>query len=386
MYMNFWYAVEESDKVVTGKPTEFRALRQSFVLFRDEAGKVHCLHNVCAHRGGALGHGILRHSDKGTSIECPYHGWQFNEQGTCNKIPALGPDNQENLPSRAKVDSYPTEEHYGIVFAFLGDLPEDERPPLLLPHNNPRGIDYSDTSKWRSVHAQFALSANYERAVENGIDPAHNEFTHPRHGFSGNKDSYFVPDFDLIQDKWGAGWNIDFYGPPSTHATLHKTETPREKEGFMDVTSGFLGCNQIYTYIHISPTNFMHQYLYECPIDEHHTRVFFIGMLNFLPRDVATDEEIIEMNAIIAGDDIRVLEPLEPIETPDNMTQEVMTPPDKPIVRYREMLKEWDQLGWRLDAKAIKEASGKKVYAIPSPDRRKKKGWVFEAAPLISSE
>jgi phenylpropionate dioxygenase-like ring-hydroxylating dioxygenase large terminal subunit len=34
-------------------------------------------------------------------------------------------------PTRAKVDSYPTVEKYGIVFAFLGDLPEAERPPML---------------------------------------------------------------------------------------------------------------------------------------------------------------------------------------------------------------------------------------------------------------
>lgn len=386
MYMNFWYAMEESHKVVAGKPVEVRALRQSFALFRDQHGKVHCVHNVCPHRGAALGKGILRQNEGGTSIECPYHGWQFNGAGQCNKIPSLGPDGQEKLPARAKVDSYPTEEHYGVIFAFLGDLPADERPPLQLPHNNPRGIDYSDTSKWRHVHAQFLVNANYERCVENGVDPAHNEFTHPRHGFSGNRREYRVPDFDLIKDKWGAGWKIDFFAPASTHDTLYKADVPRDREGYMEVTSGFTGPNQIYTYIHISPTNFMHQYLYETPIDEHNTRAFFIGMVNFLPRDVASDEEIIEMNSIIAEDDIRVLNPIEPKETPDTMTQEVMMPADKAIVRYREMLKSWDTLGWRLDTEAIKAQSGKKTFAIPSPARREKKGWVFDPVPLLTRQ
>ncbi len=30
-----------------------------------------------------------------------------------------------------RVDALPVEERYGIVFAFLGELPETERPPIM---------------------------------------------------------------------------------------------------------------------------------------------------------------------------------------------------------------------------------------------------------------
>ena len=33
--------------------------------------------------------------------------------------------NGGKVPARAKIDAYPVQEKYGIVFAFLGDLPED---------------------------------------------------------------------------------------------------------------------------------------------------------------------------------------------------------------------------------------------------------------------
>ena len=36
----------------------------------------------------------------------------------------------EKPPARAKVDSYPVIEKYDIIFAFLGDLSEEERPGL----------------------------------------------------------------------------------------------------------------------------------------------------------------------------------------------------------------------------------------------------------------
>ena len=29
------------------------------------------------------------------------------------------------------IDAYPVEEKYGVIFVFLGDLPEEERPPIM---------------------------------------------------------------------------------------------------------------------------------------------------------------------------------------------------------------------------------------------------------------
>ena len=101
------------------------ALGQQFALFRDSGGRAHCLADVCAHRGGSLGMGKF----KDNCIECPYHGWRYNGDGQCTYMPTLGKD--VKVPTRARVDSYPVEERYGVVFAFLGDLPAEERPPIM---------------------------------------------------------------------------------------------------------------------------------------------------------------------------------------------------------------------------------------------------------------
>ena len=106
MFINFWYAAEES-KNLTDKPMHVRMLGQDFVFFRDSSGEAHCLSNTCCHRGASLAHGKI----KGDCVECPYHGWQFDGEGACQRIPSLGKD--ANIPNRAKLAAYPTKEKYG---------------------------------------------------------------------------------------------------------------------------------------------------------------------------------------------------------------------------------------------------------------------------------
>ena len=123
-------------------------------------------------------------------VVCPYHGWEFNGEGKCVNIPSIGYG--KKTPARAKVDAYPVQEKYGIVFAFLGDLPEEERPPLL-------NVEEYDDPAWRAnTVLVLDVPYYYERSIENGLDPAHNEFVHPTHGHQGlNREEYKVNPIEL---------------------------------------------------------------------------------------------------------------------------------------------------------------------------------------------
>ena len=164
MYINFWYPIALSTEITNDEPHMVQIMSLNFVAFRDSKGAAHVVSNTCIHRGGALGKGKI----KDDCVVCPYHGWEFSGDGKCANIPTLPRDQKPS--ARAKIDSYPTEERYGILFAFFGDLPEDERPPLF-------DITEYDAEGWRANDVVvFEVNAYYQRSIENGLDGAHNEW------------------------------------------------------------------------------------------------------------------------------------------------------------------------------------------------------------------
>jgi hypothetical protein len=142
------------------------------------------------------------------------------------------------------------------------------------------------------------------------------------------------------------------------------------------------GPNTLITWITFGENRSLHQYIFEAPVDGNHTKIFFINLRSFM-LEPEHDEYIRNANLRVTVEDIAVLEGLYPVRTPETRTREILTPSDKPVVRYREFLEDWNAKGWRLDTKALQEKHGDVAYAIPCPDRRNSGNWVLEPVPLI---
>jgi phenylpropionate dioxygenase-like ring-hydroxylating dioxygenase large terminal subunit len=352
-------------------------LGQDFVLFRDADGIARCLSNTCAHRGGSLGHGKV----KGTNIQCPYHGWQFDGEGRCRKIPSLGPD--ATIPPRARVDAYPTEERYGLVFAFLGDIPAAERPPIMAIE------EYSGARPdegWRATVQHFDWAFDYKRSMENGIDAAHNEFVHPTHGFSGERDDIDirVPSPNLDVTEWGAGFFGEKEAPPLADKKMHEA-SGRTGNAVVRAGTGYHGVSNLWTFIYPTPEMKIHQYLFETPIDPGHTSLYLVNLRNFL-LDSEGDQRMMDRNLNTAMQDRVVLTDVRPVLTPETRIKELFTPADSPIGQYRDRLLEWEERGWRIDSEQVERNQRKVAYAIPCPDRRNSKGWILDPIPLLPAK
>jgi phenylpropionate dioxygenase-like ring-hydroxylating dioxygenase large terminal subunit len=377
MFINFWYAAGASADL-KDQPLKRTMLGQTFVLFRDSKGLAHCLSNVCSHRGGSLAGGKVR----GDCVECPYHGWRFDGAGVCVKIPSLGPVDgaagSAKIPARTKIDSYPVQEKYGLIFCFLGDLPEAERPPIMeIPEYGREG--------WRATVQQPGVwNIDYKRSIENSIDPAHNEYVHDTHGFSGERDDYRVHELNIKETAWGIGFFNKMHSPPLPEARM-RAASGRTENAFIEAGTGNHGPSAVWTHIHPSPHAHIHQYLYETPIDETHTQVYLVTLRNFLTTE-DDDKRIMDRNMYVALQDKAVLEDVEPVETPRTNTHEVLMPADVPIARFREFCKQWEARGWRIDMDKVAATRGRTAYAIPSPERRTSKGWVIDPVPLIASQ
>jgi phenylpropionate dioxygenase-like ring-hydroxylating dioxygenase large terminal subunit len=367
MYINFWYPVCTSEELDKDNPRRVELLEMRLVAFRDSSGSAHVLSDICIHRGGSLGEGKVT----GDCVQCPYHGWEFDGDGHCTKIPPMG---DSKPPARAKVDSYPVDEKYGVVFAFLGDLPESERPPLY---------EVAELGKegWQiSGPVVLEIDTYFERSIENGLDPLHNEFVHPRQGApTVESDQIEVEDAE-----WGSRFVVNFGGYTQAENRLKVAQTSDTETEGLHAGSWHHGPNTMMTEIHLPENNSFIQYVYEAPLSSTRTRIYLVSARNNT-LGAENDDWIHETYVKIAAEDVAILENLWPIRTPDTLTKELMTPGDAPVIRYREYLKDWEKRGWRIDQKILQQEYGNTAWAIPSPARRESGNWVLDPVPLIAA-
>jgi len=69
---------------------------------------VHCLNDVCPHRGAPLSQGWVSEVQGHDCVVCPYHGWAFDEEGVLRDVPAA--EKAEAWPRKQLVDSYAVQE------------------------------------------------------------------------------------------------------------------------------------------------------------------------------------------------------------------------------------------------------------------------------------
>ncbi len=365
MYINFWYPICTSEDINDAGPIRVELLGVRLVTFRDAHGKAHVLSDICVHRGGSLSKGKV----DGDSVQCPYHGWKYAGNGACVEIPST---KGKKPPGRARVDSYPVCEKYGVVFAFLGDLPEAERAPEPF-------VDEFEQDGWRiSGPVVFEIDAYFERSVENGLDPIHNEFVHPAQGAPAVDEERFT----VEDDDWGCRFEVEFGAYKQALSRQKIVESSPDAPEGLRAGSWHIGPNTLITGIHLPGNISFIQYFYEAPIDKHRTKIYFVNARNNT-LEADKDDWINSTFMNIAGEDRNIIENLWPRGTPDSLTKELLLPGDAAVVKYREYLKAWENNGWRIDWSTLRRDEDDVAYAIPSPGRRDSRNWVIDTIPLM---
>lgn len=143
-------------------PQRVVLLGEALAVFLTERGRPAVVADRCAHRGASLSMGKV----EGESIQCPYHGWEWAEDGACTRIPSL-PD-QSQIPARARIPAFPAREHWGLVWTVL------EEPLGELPT-----MPWFDADEWIWGHGTpFELPVSLGIMIENFRDVAHFAFVH----------------------------------------------------------------------------------------------------------------------------------------------------------------------------------------------------------------
>jgi 5,5'-dehydrodivanillate O-demethylase len=128
----FWHPVMRIRDLPCGRAKPLEVLGEQFTIYRGESGTPHVTAQRCAHRGTQLSLGWV----EGDDLRCRYHGWRFDASGQCVEQP------NEDRPfcQRMKIDTYPTREYAGLIFAYLGagepppfrHYPDFDRPGVVV--------------------------------------------------------------------------------------------------------------------------------------------------------------------------------------------------------------------------------------------------------------
>ncbi|AFY95729.1 Rieske 2Fe-2S domain-containing protein [Chamaesiphon minutus] len=193
-----WYPVfyiEDLDKLT---PTPFTLLDRDLVIWWDtQASQWRAFDDRCPHRLARLSEGRI--AEDGL-LECPYHGWAFTGNGTCDRIPQQLPDAKAETSRRACVKSLPTAVEQGLLFIYAGTPARAEQTPIpLIPVPM---VDGKPTDGWLVLNTFRDLPYDALTLLENVLDPSHLPYTH--HGSVGKRSNASPVELEVTSsDKLG---------------------------------------------------------------------------------------------------------------------------------------------------------------------------------------
>lgn len=157
-----WYVILPSaDLPKKSKPLAIKRFGLGLVLWRGNDNQIRIFLDRCPHRGAQLSLGKIVED----AIECPFHGFQFNVDGTCISAPEFN----KAIPG-LQLQSFLAHESCNMVWMYWGEeLQPFDYPVLEATHNSFSGYYSSIDKIWHS-HITYC--------IENQLDYTHLRFVH----------------------------------------------------------------------------------------------------------------------------------------------------------------------------------------------------------------
>ncbi|CAK7354008.1 unnamed protein product [Dovyalis caffra] len=190
-----WYPLYLTKDVPDDAPLGLTVFDKQVVLYKDGQGELRCFEDRCPHRLAKLSEGQLIDG----RLECLYHGWQFEGEGNCVKIPQL-PANAK-IPQSACVKTYEARESQGVVWVWMSPKTQPNVNKLPWFENFARP-GFKDSS---AIHE---LPYDHSILLENLMDPAHIPISHDRTDLAAKRENAQPLRFEVTEhtDRGFAGW------------------------------------------------------------------------------------------------------------------------------------------------------------------------------------
>ncbi len=151
-----WYAILHINEL-SHKPKSIERFSKNLVVWSDSKGSTVVMDDRCPHRGASLSSGKI----KGDCIACPFHGFEFDQNGVCKNTP----ESKGAVP-KLKAYSYPTKVVADMVWINTSDNDKENY-----------ALEFAERV-YKQYDAKYSLdmdvwNSNIRHCIENDLDYTH---------------------------------------------------------------------------------------------------------------------------------------------------------------------------------------------------------------------
>jgi vanillate O-demethylase monooxygenase subunit len=262
---------------------------------------------------------------EGSALQCPYHGWRWDEAGRCALVPS-----QPELRSTATLELLPSAERFGLVWASLGE-PRHELPSIPEMEQDPGGGWELELGEW------FDVGCGLRSITENFRDSSHFAFVH-RDAFGDVNPA--VPAYSVRTEDFRLSWEI-----PLTFGTSWAVRTdddgPKYRFGADSGNGSTPGAAGILLH-----------YRFELPALAYVYTEHGFGSKGSLASQV-------QLEARIFSEDVPIVGTLDPKEAPLDLEGQAHVRADRYSVAYRKLYREIlsESRSWAQSGQPVMEKS-----------------------------
>jgi vanillate O-demethylase monooxygenase subunit len=207
-----WQPVALTRDLPEGGVLAYRLFDVDLVVARLPAGLL-AAENSCPHKGARLSRGRICEE----TLQCPYHGWRFNQRGDCVNIPSLLDPPADKL-RLSRLRNYPVLERYGMVWVQM-----EADPGVTLPEVP----EFEDKSWTYLVGPPTPFRAGFRREIENYLDMTHFAFAHAT--TLGKAASPLVPEMKITLLEDGFEMDAPFPALETSHEQPGKLQSAHRR-------------------------------------------------------------------------------------------------------------------------------------------------------------
>lgn len=161
--MNTWQPVAIAAEIQRNRAYSIWFNHNPLVIFRAQDNQIKALDDLCPHRQAPLSQGKIIQGE----IQCPYHGWQFNGEGVCTRVPGL----QNSNCKSSLVKAWALKEEIGLLWCC------DNKTDYQLPEFSP-AMPLMKSQTLDYFFMQDKVQTDLFSLIENFLDGFHTHFVH----------------------------------------------------------------------------------------------------------------------------------------------------------------------------------------------------------------